>query len=164
LYVTWKVPSARWMTPSSEPLALPAATGALWVSTGGQKRAHWPAQWLCVGVSALNAYGVEITPFTAPASARMLPPPPDSDWMVAVPGSGVGGGGRGGRGHHHREWHGDQGHRRCQQCSSDTHECSLSDPRLSGTTTRNLTVSERRAPFVHHESLSCQRRPWLPLI
>ena len=50
----------------------PDAVGAVWVRTGGQAWAHIPVQWLWVGVSALNAYRVAITPLTAPASARML--------------------------------------------------------------------------------------------
>jgi hypothetical protein len=52
-------------------------------------RAHWPVQLLFAGVSAVNAYSVETTPFTAPASARILVPPLDSDSMVAVPGAGL---------------------------------------------------------------------------
>src|SRR5580658_1779058 len=76
------------MTPSSEPSAIWAAVGALWVSTGGQRRAHWLLQLLMAGVSAVNAYRVEVTPFTAPASARMLVLLLVSDWMVAVPGAG----------------------------------------------------------------------------
>jgi hypothetical protein len=63
--------------------------GALWVSTGGQNRAHAPVQLLFVAVSALNAYRVATTPLTTPASARMLEPSPGSDWMLAVPASGL---------------------------------------------------------------------------
>src|SRR3984885_6773366 len=77
------------MAPSSEPLAAPDAVGALWVRTGGQAWAHIPVQWLWAGVSPLNAYRVATTPLTAPASARMLAPLLDSDWMLAVPASGL---------------------------------------------------------------------------
>jgi hypothetical protein len=47
LYVTWKVPSARWMVPSAPLNPVPA--GAVLVSTGGQNRAHAPVQLLVPG-------------------------------------------------------------------------------------------------------------------
>ena len=53
LYVTWKVPSARWIVPSTP--VRPVPTGAVVVNTGGQNFAHVPVQLLVPGVvSALS--------------------------------------------------------------------------------------------------------------